>query len=45
MSKDYQQRLRKLKELYALPLTKSEQKYLDELEKALIDGDLSGVEL
>lgn len=45
MSKDYQQRLRKLKELYALPLTKSEQKYLDELEKALIDGDLSKIEL
>ena len=44
MSKEYQQHLRKLKEIYALPLTKTEQKQLEEFENALANGDISQFE-
>lgn len=44
MSKSEQVRLRKLKEIYALPPTKAEQKQLDEIENALIMGDLSSID-
>lgn len=44
MSKEYQQHIRKLKELYALPLTKTEQKQVEEFENALANGDISQFE-
>lgn len=45
MSREYQQRLRELKEIYALPLTESEQRRINDLENALLKGDLSGIDL
>ena len=45
MNREYQQRLRELKEIYALPLTESEQRRINDLENALINGDLSGINL
>jgi hypothetical protein len=44
MSKSEQKRIRKLKEFYALPLTESEQKQLEEFENALANGDISQFE-
>lgn len=41
MSKSEQSRIRRLKEVYALPLTMAEQKNLEELEQALENGDIS----
>lgn len=41
MSKSEQNRIRHLKEVYALPLTMAEQKNLEELEQALENGDIS----
>lgn len=44
MSKSEQERIRKLKNIYALPVLKSEKSKLDEIEKALMgNGDISGL--
>lgn len=45
MGKEYQQKLRKLKEIYALPLTNTEQQQIDDFENALMKGDLSKFEI
>ena len=45
MGREHQQRLRELKEIYALPLTEAEQRRINDLENALMNGDLSGIEL